>query len=203
MSDETNDGGLRARLSRQGEETLGRLAQDLLENPFVSGALQRGFEAREKASQAQVAAMGALNLPSAADLERLTRRVRSVGQRERRRRGAAGRPGAAARVTGRRDRRDRLIDRGAERRARQGSGDIRCHIGAEDRDSQAGGREAEGGLARRAQAHGLIRPSRSRRRALSSRRPPATRRTPLGRDVARPLRALRLRCARRTRAHRR
>ncbi len=81
MSDETTDDGLRARLSRQGEETLGRLAQDLLENPIVSGALQRGFEAREKASQAQEAAMGALNLPSAADLERLTRRVRSVGQR--------------------------------------------------------------------------------------------------------------------------
>ena len=81
MSDETTDEGLRARLSRQGEETLGRLAQDLLENPLVSRALQRGFEAREKASQAQEAAMGALNLPSAADLERLTRRVRSVGQR--------------------------------------------------------------------------------------------------------------------------
>jgi hypothetical protein len=31
--------------------------------------------------QAQEAAMGALNLPSAADLERLTRRIRSVAQR--------------------------------------------------------------------------------------------------------------------------
>jgi hypothetical protein len=81
MSDETTDDGLRARLSRQGEEALGRLAQELLDNGLVTGALQRGLEAREKASQAQEAAMGALNLPSAADLERLTRRVRSVGQR--------------------------------------------------------------------------------------------------------------------------
>ena len=81
MSDETTDDGLRARLGRQGEETLGRIAQELLENPLVSGALARTFEARERAAQAQEAAMGALNLPSASDLERLTRRVRSVGQR--------------------------------------------------------------------------------------------------------------------------
>src|SRR4051812_26766912 len=80
MSDETND-GLRERLTRGSEDALGRLAQDLLENPLVSGAIARAFEAREKASQAQELAMGALNIPSAADLERLTRRLRSVSQR--------------------------------------------------------------------------------------------------------------------------
>src|SRR3954451_8276803 len=80
MSDDTSD-GLRERLARSGEETLGRLTQDLLENPLVSGAIARAFDARERASQAQEVAMGALNLPSAADLERLTRRVRSVSQR--------------------------------------------------------------------------------------------------------------------------
>ena len=73
--------GLRDRLSRQGEEALGRFAQDLLENPLVSGAISRAFEAREKASAAQEVAFGALNIPSAADLERLTRRVRAVSQR--------------------------------------------------------------------------------------------------------------------------
>lgn len=73
--------GLRARISRQSEDALGKLAQELLESPFVSGALSRAFEAREKAAQAQEVAMGALNLPSAGDLERLTRRVRSVSQR--------------------------------------------------------------------------------------------------------------------------
>jgi hypothetical protein len=73
--------GLRGRLARQGEDALGKLAQDLLENPLVSGAITRAFTARERAAQAQEAAMGALNLPSAADLERLTRRLRSVSQR--------------------------------------------------------------------------------------------------------------------------
>jgi CRP-like cAMP-binding protein len=73
--------GLRGRLARQGEDALGKLAQDLLENPVVSGAIARAFTARERAAQAQEAAMGALNLPSAADLERLTRRLRSVSQR--------------------------------------------------------------------------------------------------------------------------
>jgi chromosome segregation ATPase len=73
--------GLRERLQKQGEETLGRVAQELLESPLLHSALSRAFDAREKAVQAQEAAMGALNLPSAADLERLTRRVRSLSQR--------------------------------------------------------------------------------------------------------------------------
>jgi predicted nucleic acid-binding Zn-ribbon protein len=72
--------GLR-RVTRQGEETLGKLAQDLLENPIVSRALSAAFGTRERASRAQELAMGALNLPSASDLERLTRRLRSVSQR--------------------------------------------------------------------------------------------------------------------------
>jgi predicted nucleic acid-binding Zn-ribbon protein len=73
--------GLSSRLTRQAEDALGKLAQDLLENPLINGAITRAFDAREKAAQAQEVAMGALNLPSAADLERLTRRVRSVSQR--------------------------------------------------------------------------------------------------------------------------
>src|SRR3954453_757076 len=73
--------GMRDRLTRQSEDALGKLAQDLLENPVVSGAITRAFGARERAVQAQEAAMGALNIPSAADLERLTRRLRSVSQR--------------------------------------------------------------------------------------------------------------------------
>jgi CRP-like cAMP-binding protein len=81
MADDSSGEGLRRRLARSSEDALGKLAQDLLENPLVNGALTRAFEAREKAAQAQEVAMGALNLPSAADLERLTRRVRSVSQR--------------------------------------------------------------------------------------------------------------------------
>lgn len=69
------------RLSRQGEEALGKIAEELIANPVINGALSRAFEAREKAAQAQEAAMGALNIPSAADIERITRRLRSVSQR--------------------------------------------------------------------------------------------------------------------------
>ncbi len=68
-------------MTRQGEEAIGKLAQELLENPMVSGAISAAFETRERAVKAQEAAMSALNLPSASDLERLTRRLRSVSQR--------------------------------------------------------------------------------------------------------------------------
>jgi septal ring factor EnvC (AmiA/AmiB activator) len=82
MADEdAGRGTLRDRIARQGEDALGKLAQDLLENPLVTGAIGRAFEARERAVAAQETAMSALNLPSAADLERLTRRLRSVSQR--------------------------------------------------------------------------------------------------------------------------
>ena len=82
MADEdAGSGTLRDRITRQGEDALGKLAQDLLENPLVTGAITRAFEARERAVSAQETAMSALNLPSAADLERLTRRLRSVSQR--------------------------------------------------------------------------------------------------------------------------
>lgn len=81
MTDDLDATGLRAKLTRQGEEALGRMAQELFENPVVHGALARAFEARERAVQAQELALGALNLPSAADIERLTRRLRSVSQR--------------------------------------------------------------------------------------------------------------------------
>ena len=80
-ADESQDESLRDRLSRQGEETLGKLAEELVANPVINAAITRAFEAREKAVHAQEAAMGALNIPSAADIERLTRRLRSVSQR--------------------------------------------------------------------------------------------------------------------------
>jgi hypothetical protein len=80
-AEESSDEGLRERLTRQGEEALGKLAEELVGNPVLGAALSRAFEAREKAVQAQEAAMGALGIPSAADIERLTRRLRSVSQR--------------------------------------------------------------------------------------------------------------------------
>jgi chromosome segregation ATPase len=81
MTDEPQPGSLRDRVSARGEEALGRIAQDLLENPWINSALTAAFEARGRAAQAQEVAMEFLNLPSAAHMERLTRRVRSVSQR--------------------------------------------------------------------------------------------------------------------------
>jgi chromosome segregation ATPase len=77
----SDDRGLRERVVKEGEEAIGKLAQELLDNPVVSGALSAAFETRERAMRAQELAMGALNLPSASDLERLTRRLRSISQR--------------------------------------------------------------------------------------------------------------------------
>ena len=73
----TSSSACRARARRRSA----RIAEELIANPVVNGAIARAFEAREKAVQAQVAAMGALNLPSAADIERVTRRLRSLSQR--------------------------------------------------------------------------------------------------------------------------
>jgi chromosome segregation ATPase len=81
MADTGQDGGFKERITKQGEDALGKIAQDLLENPFVVSAISRAFDARERAVQAQETAMSALNIPSAADIERLTRRLRSVSQR--------------------------------------------------------------------------------------------------------------------------
>jgi hypothetical protein len=82
MSDPGNVAkSLRERLGGNAEDRLGRALSDLFENPVLTGAIGRAFDAREKAAQAQEVAMGALNLPSAADIERLTRRLRAVSHR--------------------------------------------------------------------------------------------------------------------------
>jgi TolA-binding protein len=69
--------GIRAR----SEQAIGELAQALIESPTVHNAIAAAFGAREKAIEAQHAAMSALNLPSASDVERLERRLRSFSQR--------------------------------------------------------------------------------------------------------------------------
>jgi chromosome segregation ATPase len=75
--DENEQDGLRAR----SEQAIGELAQALIDNPTLHNAIQAAFGAREKAIEAQQAAMSALNLPSAGDVERLERRLRSFSQR--------------------------------------------------------------------------------------------------------------------------
>lgn len=70
-------GGIRSR----GEEVIGELAQSLLENPLFSQALGKALGAGERAAGAQRAALNALDVPSAGDLQRLSRRVRALSDR--------------------------------------------------------------------------------------------------------------------------
>ena len=75
--DQDDQDSLRAR----SEQAIGEIAQALIDNPTLHNAISAAFGAREKAIEAQHAAMAALNLSSATDLERLERRLRSFSQR--------------------------------------------------------------------------------------------------------------------------
>jgi glycosyltransferase A (GT-A) superfamily protein (DUF2064 family) len=78
MTEEFDDQeSLRAR----SEQVIGEVAQALLDSQMLENALAAAFGAREKAAEAQQAAMAAHNLPSAGDVERLERRLRSFSQR--------------------------------------------------------------------------------------------------------------------------
>lgn len=70
-------GGIRAR----GEEAVGELAQALIENPLFNSALSHALGAGERAASAQRSAMGALNVASNSDIERLEQRLRSLSGR--------------------------------------------------------------------------------------------------------------------------
>jgi uncharacterized protein involved in exopolysaccharide biosynthesis len=65
----------------RGEEAVGELAQALLENPLFNSTLGRALGAGEAALSAQRSAIGALNLASASDVERLEQRLRSLSGR--------------------------------------------------------------------------------------------------------------------------
>ena len=73
--------GLRERLSSAVEEEMVEITQALLENPLFNQVLAKTLGAGEKALSAQRSAMGALNIPSASDVERLERRMRSFSNR--------------------------------------------------------------------------------------------------------------------------
>ena len=80
MDDEPNE-SFADRIAREGEDAIGRLIQELSEQPLVRTLIERAFDARERAAQAQELALAALNIPSASDIERLTRRIRSISLR--------------------------------------------------------------------------------------------------------------------------
>jgi DNA repair ATPase RecN len=81
LSDDPEQAGLRKRIAGGAEDAIGRFADDLIENPVINSALSRALTAREKVAQAQQSAMDALNLPSASELEKLGRRLRTISQR--------------------------------------------------------------------------------------------------------------------------
>jgi predicted RNase H-like nuclease (RuvC/YqgF family) len=81
MSVEQNGPEDQESLRARSEQAIGELAQALLDSHVLENAVAAAFGAREKALEAQHAAMAALNLPSAGDVERLERRLRSLSQR--------------------------------------------------------------------------------------------------------------------------
>jgi hypothetical protein len=61
--------------------TVEKLAAGVVGSDTVRAATTRALQARERAVELQEFTLGALNLPSAAVIDRLTRRVRSVALR--------------------------------------------------------------------------------------------------------------------------
>ena len=80
MADDSNE-SFADRVARESEDAVATLIAELSENQVVRSLIAKTFEARERAAQAQEVAFAALNIPSASDLERLTRRIRSVSLR--------------------------------------------------------------------------------------------------------------------------
>jgi hypothetical protein len=78
-----NEGGegLRGRLSSRGEEALTELAQALLDNPVFRQMLDRAFGARDAAAGATSQALKNVGVPSASEVDRLERRLRSLSER--------------------------------------------------------------------------------------------------------------------------
>jgi septal ring factor EnvC (AmiA/AmiB activator) len=75
--EESRQEGFRSR----GTDAVGDLANALLENPVFEQALATALGMGEKAAQAQKRAMDAVGLPSADEMGRLERRIRSLSDR--------------------------------------------------------------------------------------------------------------------------
>lgn len=78
-----NDGneGIRDRVQSKGEKAAADLAQALIGSPAFGQAVSAAVAARDKANDAQRAAMGAMGVSSQDESERLERRVRVLSDR--------------------------------------------------------------------------------------------------------------------------
>ena len=80
--EELNDSnGWRDQIQRQGEDAVGWLAQEMLDNQIVKGAVQGVTDAGQKVFEAREMVFGVLDLSSASETQELIRRLRSVSQR--------------------------------------------------------------------------------------------------------------------------
>jgi len=79
MSDERD--GIRDRVQSRGEKAAADIAQALIGSPAFGQAVSAAVAAKEKANDAQRAAMGALNVSSQDSAERLERRIRVLSDR--------------------------------------------------------------------------------------------------------------------------
>ena len=78
---EASGDGIKDRISSRGTDALGDLAQALADNPLFNQALEVALGARERVNEAGAHAMRNLNVPTAADVDRLGRRLRAVSER--------------------------------------------------------------------------------------------------------------------------
>jgi len=78
---EAGSDGIKDRISARGTDALGDLAQALADNPLFNQALEVALGARERVNEAGAHAMRNLNVPTAADVDRLGRRLRAVSER--------------------------------------------------------------------------------------------------------------------------
>ena len=79
MSEESE--GIRDRVQSGGEKAAAGLAQALIGSPAFGQAVSAAVAARERAGDAQRVAMGALNVSSQEDADRLQRRLRVLSDR--------------------------------------------------------------------------------------------------------------------------
>ena len=73
--------GIRDRVQSRGEKAAADIAQALIGSPAFGQAVSAAVAARDKANDAQRAAMGALNVSSQDSAERLERRIRVLSDR--------------------------------------------------------------------------------------------------------------------------
>jgi predicted nucleic acid-binding Zn-ribbon protein len=76
-----DDEGIRSRVQSRGEKAAADLAQALITSPAFGQAVSAAVLAREKAGEAQRAAMGAFNVSSQDEAQRLERRLRVLSER--------------------------------------------------------------------------------------------------------------------------